>query len=98
MIVGSSTVGEPIALFPDHSCRISVNRHSVKLGPALCTLNFCYRPGVAQIRMWDRKNVLISLHNSPQGMAAKVDGSSMTAKQLAVYYAKKMYERVKFPE
>ena len=42
--------------------------------------------------------MFIDLQACPQGVIANVNGSSMTAKQLAAYIVEGMYERVKFPE
>jgi hypothetical protein len=99
-IVGYSAVEEPSAMLRDHSCTIIVNRHSVRFGPESCELYFYYQPGAAQIKRSarDQKDVFIDLQVGPQGVMADVNGSSMTAKELAAYIVKGMYERVRFPE
>ena len=99
-IVGHSAVEEPTARLRDHSCAIIVNRYSVTSGPESCALYVYYQPGAAQIKRSARgqKDVFIDLRTGPQGIVADVNGTSMTAEQLAVYVVKGMYERVKFPE
>jgi hypothetical protein len=63
-------------------------------------LYFYYQPGATQIKRSARgtRDVFIDLRTDPQGIVADVNGTSMTAKQLAAYIVKEMYERVKFPE
>jgi hypothetical protein len=99
-IVGHSVVEEPTATLRDHSCAIIVNRYSVTFGPESCESYFYYQPGATQIKRSAREksDVFIDLRTGPQGMVAEVNGTSMTAKQLAAYIVKGMYERVKFPE
>ena len=99
-IVGYSAVEEPSAIFRDHSCTIIVSRYSVRCGPKSCELYFYYQPGATQIKRStrDQRDVFIDLQTDPQGITADVNGSSMTAKQLAAYIVKGLYERVKFPE
>lgn len=99
-IVGYSAVEEPSVMLRDHSCTIMVNRYSVKFGPESCELYFYYQPGATQIKRSarDQRDVFIDLWTGPQGVMANVNGYSMTAKQLAAYIVKGMYERVKFPE
>jgi hypothetical protein len=99
-IVGYSAVEEPSAILRDHSCTIIVNRYSVRSGPESCELYFYYQPGATQIKRSarDQRDVFIDLQVGPQGVMANVDGSSMTAKQLAAYIVREMYERVRFPE
>jgi hypothetical protein len=99
-IVGHSSVEEPSAMLRDHSCTIIVNRYSVKFGPESCDMYIYYQPGATQIKRSarDQRDMFIDLEAGPQGVMANVNGSSMTAKQLAAYIVKGMYERVKFPE
>ena len=99
-IVGHSIVEEPNAMLRDHSCTIIVSRYSVKFGPESCDMYFYYQPGATQIKrsVRDQRDVFIDLQAGPQGVMANVNGSSMTAKQLAAYIVRGMYERVKFPE
>jgi hypothetical protein len=99
-IVGASTVKEPDQMFPDHRCKIAVTRHSVKFGPELCVLSFHYRHGATRIRRspQGQRNAFIDIHAGPKNIVADVNGYLMTAKQLASYVVKGMYERVKFGE
>jgi hypothetical protein len=99
-IVGYSAVEEPTAVLRDHSCTIIVHRYSVRCGPESCESYFYYQPGATQIKKSarDQRDVFINLQAGPQGVMANVNGFSMTAKQLAAYVVREMYERVKFPE
>jgi len=104
-IVGHSSLKEAEPPYPDHRCTVGVDRHSREFGNTSAVQHLYYRPGSSQIKRSVRKpgtvgevdNVFIDLYAGPQGMLTEVNGSPMTAKELAIYIVKGMYKAVSFP-
>jgi hypothetical protein len=105
-IVGHSSLKEADSTYPDHHCTVGVDRHSMEFGSESAVMHhFYYRPGSSQIKrsVWRpgsvgvEDNVFIDLYAGPQGTLADVKGSGRTAKELAIYIVRGMYETVKFP-
>ena len=106
-IVGRFSLEEPHPpSFLNHNATVSVYRDSMEFEKVSLKQDFYWRPGSSQIKrsvwkpgtVFEEDNVLIDLYAVPQGMLADVNGSPMTAKELAIYIVKGMYEAVSFPK
>lgn len=97
-IDGHCIVESPTPMLRDHSCTIIVDRHSMEFTKESVKFHFYYQPGSRHIKKsaWGQDDVFIGLYVGPQGKVAEVNGSSKTAKELAISLVKAMYESVKF--